>query len=454
MTFARTMPPAKAVKTERTHEENQERAYIAASRRSDRSLEARIESARRASDIHKRRTGRALKVTEQDVLNEEMYEEEDDDMPAHYRRLTAHLQTGSADFNRKLAAYLCTNVAMRSAVEQAINYSYTPEAAALAPVSMGGQPFAPNPMFQTPMPMLPLQHQQQRAQMMMMQQQQQQQQMQSPTSYRQSPYPLPQRPLLQQQQQQMMQQQMAQMAQMTQGAQQDSKQEIKKEGEPDQEQDAKRPTPLAIRTHSGLNIHDRRQSVPITSSGAMSPVDTHAPMSATITPKQRPSFPPGTFSQANMSQASMSQQTHVQMQNSSSHSNFGPFGMPADAQMFSNSTVNAMCNDPLLNNWSGVMAGSSSMSGIGNPYGNIYALGAQLSDTNGAIKHQIQPTFDGLNTTLAPPADTNTFNDSIQPFNTDESNQATEFDGVTMGGNEDGDSFFDYENWNAPTASQ
>lgn len=121
---ARTIPPAKAVKTERTHEENQERAYIAASRRSDRSLEARVESARRASEIHKRRTGRSLRVTEQDVINEEMYEEEDDDLPMQYRRLTAHLQTGSVDFNRRLAAYLTNQVAMRNAMDQMINNSY------------------------------------------------------------------------------------------------------------------------------------------------------------------------------------------------------------------------------------------------------------------------------------------------------------------------------------------
>lgn len=116
--------PDTSQQTERTHEENQERAYIAASRRSDRSLEARVESARRASEIHKRRTGRSLRVTEQDVINEEMYEEEDDDLPLQYRRLTAHLQTGSADFNRRLSAYLTNHVAMRSALEQTINNSY------------------------------------------------------------------------------------------------------------------------------------------------------------------------------------------------------------------------------------------------------------------------------------------------------------------------------------------
>jgi hypothetical protein len=55
-----------------------------------------------------------LRVTEQDVVNEEMYEEEDEDLPLQYRRLTAHLQTGSAEFNRRLAAYLSSQVAMRS----------------------------------------------------------------------------------------------------------------------------------------------------------------------------------------------------------------------------------------------------------------------------------------------------------------------------------------------------
>lgn len=83
-----------------------------------------MESARRASEIHKRRTGRSLRVTEQDVINEEMYEEEDDDLPLQYRRLTAHLQTNSVDFNRRLAAYLTNQVAMRSAMEQMVNNSY------------------------------------------------------------------------------------------------------------------------------------------------------------------------------------------------------------------------------------------------------------------------------------------------------------------------------------------
>ena len=90
------------------------RAYIAASRRSDRSLEARIESARRASEIHKKRTGRALRVTEQDVINEEMYEEEDDDLPTQYQRLNAHLHTTSVMFNKKLHDYIATQHGVRN----------------------------------------------------------------------------------------------------------------------------------------------------------------------------------------------------------------------------------------------------------------------------------------------------------------------------------------------------
>lgn len=110
----RSFTATRPVKTERTHEENQERAYIAASRRSDRSLEARIESARRASEIHKKRTGRALRVTEQDVINEEMYEEEDDDLPTQYQRLNAHLHTTSVMFNKKLHDYIATQHGVRN----------------------------------------------------------------------------------------------------------------------------------------------------------------------------------------------------------------------------------------------------------------------------------------------------------------------------------------------------
>lgn len=88
------------------------RAYIAASRRSDRSLEARLESARRASEIHKRRTGKALRVTEADVQNEEMYEEEDD-LPASF-----HYGLGSSSFElrMRMQAYWEQQLALRNAM--------------------------------------------------------------------------------------------------------------------------------------------------------------------------------------------------------------------------------------------------------------------------------------------------------------------------------------------------
>ncbi|KAJ6787429.1 hypothetical protein PWT90_03269 [Aphanocladium album] len=67
------------------HKENQERAYIAASRRTDRSLEARYQSALMASEVHKKRTGRSLRITYKIVEDEEMYEEEDQGLPESWQ---------------------------------------------------------------------------------------------------------------------------------------------------------------------------------------------------------------------------------------------------------------------------------------------------------------------------------------------------------------------------------
>ncbi|KAI1756154.1 hypothetical protein F4782DRAFT_323232 [Xylaria castorea] len=106
------VPPVKIQKTERSHEENQERAYIAASRRTDRSLEARVQSAKMASDIHRKRTGRGLRVSEEIVLKEEMYEEMEDEIPRHYKYLTAHLETGSPEMNKRLSAFVTSQTAM------------------------------------------------------------------------------------------------------------------------------------------------------------------------------------------------------------------------------------------------------------------------------------------------------------------------------------------------------
>ncbi len=75
---------------EHTHEENQERSLIAASHRGDRDLKSRMvlasfpdsmsallsqESAQKASDLHKQRTGKALLITEELVQKEMQYPE-------------------------------------------------------------------------------------------------------------------------------------------------------------------------------------------------------------------------------------------------------------------------------------------------------------------------------------------------------------------------------------------
>lgn len=99
------------------------------------------------------------------MVNEEMYEEEDDDLPMQYRRLTAHLQTGSADFNRRLSAYLTNHVAMRSALDQAITNSYAQQYPNAPQFAHNQQPMYPSPFLAHNM-----------------------QQQSSPTSYVQSPY--------------------------------------------------------------------------------------------------------------------------------------------------------------------------------------------------------------------------------------------------------------------------
>ncbi|TLD08261.1 uncharacterized protein PgNI_07071 [Pyricularia grisea] len=91
---------------------NQERAYIAASRRSDRSLEARVASARLASEIHKKRTGKGFKITEEIVSKEEMYEEEEDDIPMSIRASLGSLHTSSAHFNARMDAYVAKHMGM------------------------------------------------------------------------------------------------------------------------------------------------------------------------------------------------------------------------------------------------------------------------------------------------------------------------------------------------------
>jgi hypothetical protein len=69
-----------------------------------------------ASEIHKRRTGKAFKISEEIVMKEEMYEEEDEDLPRAYQLLASHLQTQSPDMDYRLNAFLANKVAMASMV--------------------------------------------------------------------------------------------------------------------------------------------------------------------------------------------------------------------------------------------------------------------------------------------------------------------------------------------------
>lgn len=65
-----------------------------------------------ASSIHKKRTGKGFRITEEIVMKEEMYEEEDDDLPRSYRLLGQHMQTDSPELNSRVEAYLSNRVTM------------------------------------------------------------------------------------------------------------------------------------------------------------------------------------------------------------------------------------------------------------------------------------------------------------------------------------------------------
>ncbi|KAM7185268.1 hypothetical protein V8F33_012497 [Rhypophila sp. PSN 637] len=139
-------------KNERSHEENQERAYIAASRRADRSLEARVQSAKMASEIHKKRTGKGFKITEEIVLREEMYEEEEDEFPRHMRAYAGQLQNTGPDMNSRVNAYLTSQLAVAKLahyqeVDREFSKFYGPSGSVPFP-AQGAQPGQFQPEFQ------------------------------------------------------------------------------------------------------------------------------------------------------------------------------------------------------------------------------------------------------------------------------------------------------------------
>lgn len=317
-------------------------AYIAASRRSDRSLEARVESARRASEIHKRRTGRSLRVTEQDVVNEEMYEEEDDDLPLPYRRLTSHLQTNSVDFNRRLAAYLTNQVAMRSAMEQMVSQSFAQQFPN-APQFGQNQQF-PSPMVNTNMgsPSMPRP---------------------SPTtasSYRSAPYPSPHSPAFQQ----------------PHGRAYSMAAPNVPNGQSG--------TPARSPVPPTNALHQRRMSMPAAS------------ISATTTP----SLATEGISPADPEQQRQTQSASISGKTQDYFPPFwqdtGPFTttLPPETQQMIGPALDP--NDPFS---SVLMSGSDSFAS--NPY---YPWGNMLPQNMKAEQSSVHPSFDGMSATLAPSA--------------------------------------------------
>jgi hypothetical protein len=337
-------------------------------------------------------------VTEQDVINEEMYEEEDDDLPMQYRRLTAHLQTGNADFNRRLSAYLTNHVAMRSALEQSISNSYAQQYPN-APQFANQQSMFPSPMWA---------HQ---AQQQMMQPPQ------SPSMYRQAPYPSPR-----------VQQQGFQPSPHHRSASIATSQEF------------------SASPHSPvINSDSRRISMPTAPATIDSPVQTRTPVSASSTiSQQKPSFPQGSFSQQF--------QQHSQFPYDTSFDNFNsPFTtvLPAETQGLLGSTLDM--NDPLSRM---MMQGSTALPG------NFYDFSNQsLPQTTSIGKHQSYPNPDGLSSTLAPlsqdtlqrPQDYS----NTQDFFNEALNAGS--NGVTPAGTpglNDWQSYINTDAWDVPSSSQ
>src|SRR5277367_537445 len=75
------------VRAERSQQENQERAFIAASRRQDRDFKQRLESLQKASELHFARTGKRFELTQHQVEhNGPLMELGDHDRRREFRR--------------------------------------------------------------------------------------------------------------------------------------------------------------------------------------------------------------------------------------------------------------------------------------------------------------------------------------------------------------------------------
>jgi hypothetical protein len=350
------------------------------------------------------------------VINEEMYEEEDDDLPMQYRRLTAHLQTGSADFNRRLNAYLTNQVAMRSALGQGIINAYAQD---LQQNPQFAQPYFPSPM---------LSHQ---PQMMRPTMQPPMPQPSSPIVQRHTPYPSP-RP-----QQQGFQPQHARSVSLA---------------VPPQGSASSQSSPVIAPNP------ERRASLPVvkTEGVKLEPTDeSRTPLSApAVSPHQRPTFPRGTFSQPSP-YAQIPQNNY----------NMPPFGggFNAFSMQLPQETQQMLYGSGMPNDAFTAMM----MQGSTNLPTPAYTFNPTMQDTLELGKgQQMYPTVSGLNATLGvAPTDldlTASFGDS-QDFNQTQSffDQAIDplgDDSNPVGtpgiGGESWSSFIDTDRWDAPTSSQ
>jgi hypothetical protein len=287
-------------------------------------------------------------VTEQVVINEEVYEEEEeDDLPPQYQRLTAHLQTNSTAFNQRLAAYLTGQIGVRSAVDQYLSNPY-------AQKFQNPQQSQPSqPMYQ-----YPGMAQQFHPQIM--------HQSGSPTSmYRQAPYPMPNL----HQRQPAMHGRSASIA---------------------------NPQMSSHKTQSPVLPDDEKRRMSLASvptSKTASPDLKRTPISnSSGTPKPISAMPQTGFSQQHPSRPFQSQYN-----NSSLNPDLPLFttALPAESQMLLGFALGP--RDPMTSMF---IAGSQYIPNSNYNFDAI--LPPTLSVGKDVSGGQLYPSFDGLNTTLAP----------------------------------------------------
>ncbi|MCJ1399299.1 hypothetical protein MMC11_002501 [Xylographa trunciseda] len=311
-----------------------------------------------------------------------MYEEEDDDLPMQYRRLTAHLQTGSADFNRRLAAYLTNHVAMRSALDQAITNSYAQQYPNAPQFAHNQQTMYPSPLM-SPQGMQP---QSFRPQQFM--QPQQQQPPPPPHPYRQSPYPIPGTPGFRQH---------AHNRSSMSAKSLDSPGHLHSNPTESSEKDPNRRTSMPAPSTSPTSVRSPQSLQPSQPAGTPKQTtfktepDTRAQLS-TIPLTSQPMGPPITSSSVQQQSSALSMPQYP----GGSYQDFSPFTMslPPESQMLLGSTLDP--NDPLTSMF---MAGSENFA---QPYFNN---NFNLNATNVLSKQSnFHPSYDGMSATLAPSA--------------------------------------------------